>query len=267
MRVQGTASKKRMPSQRNAQAKSSNGRNISEGMHNQPASGALRFALGCELLAVCLEMLTQHGLTRSELSRLRRLPLSKRAGIPASTKLFNDISDMGRLVSQWADSPEYVDTEGRPKVLPLKGPGPSFAALATRYFPGRSLKELVEIGIATKVLERVGSDKVGHLGACVLLTGKPILLLGHAVRSIRWFLATASHNSGDLGPHATAWPERQAFAELSEDDFEEFLGFVRQPIINFSEMCNRWLMARSGRGRGRGRKIFLGAQAYVFRDR
>ena len=113
----------------------------------------------------------------------------------------------------------------------------------------------------------MGPQHVGHLGACVLLTGNQTLLLAHAIRSIKWFLSTTYYNARTPDEAGPARPERQAFAELSESDFNDFQNVMREPIVSLTEMCNRWLMARSvTRPDVVGKKIIMGVQAYIFKD-
>ena len=228
----------------------------------------LRNALAGELLAVCVSVLKGHGLSAHEILHLSRKATKWSDGATATTKLFQDISDLGQMVSEWTENPAYVDSVGRPKVLPIFAGRQSFKSLVRKYFKARSVTEILQLGYRTRVIEPVGSDRVGHLGACVLLTGNPLLLLGHAVRSIRWFLGTARYNAQVQQNVLSTWPERQTFSELSEDQFQEFVKFVREPIINLTEMSNRWLMARTTRQRphGRTKRIMMGVQAYVFRD-
>jgi hypothetical protein len=124
----------------------------------------------------------------------------------------------------------------------------------------------LQIAIETKVVERVGRRSVGHLGACVLLTGNQTLLLAHAVRTIKWFLGTTYYNARTADTES-ARPERQAFAELSENDFADFQNVMREPIVNLTEMCNRWLMARSSSTKHQNaKKVMIGVQAYIFKD-
>ncbi len=224
-------------------------------------------SLALELLIVCVDMLKRHGLSMQRISQLAREATRCGDGIPATTKLFQDISDLGRLMNEWAENPAYVDSVGRPKVLPISGARPSLGSLVRKYFYGRPVLEILQLGHRTRVMEPVGPNKVGHLGACVLLTGNPLMLLGHAVRSIRWFLGTAKYNARQQSILST-WPERQTYTEVPEDEFQEFIKFIREPIINLTEMSNRWLMARTDQRRSevRTKKIMMGVQAYVFRD-
>ncbi len=226
-----------------------------------------RYSLAREMLAVCMDTLKRHGFTKTQLASLAKEVVESSNEIPVSTKLFEDVSNLGKLANSWAEDPSYVDESGRPRVIPIRGSAPSFSSLAQSYFPGRSVAEIIRIGIEARVLERVGRYSVGHLGPCVLLTGNRTLLLGHAVRSIKWFLGTAYYNARDPEGTRCPWPERQAFAELPEGDFAEFLKVMREPIVNLTEMSNRWLMGRAAIPRhATGRKITMGVQAYIFRD-
>jgi hypothetical protein len=213
-------------------------------------------------------MLKKHGLRVQQILQLAREATTRDDEIPATTRLFQDISHLGQLASEWAENPSYVDSAGRPKVLSILGRSPSFSSLARKYFLGRPVAEVLRLGCRTRVLESIGSGRVGHLGACVLLTGNRLMLLGHTVRSVKWFLGTAKYNAQAQRSIVSSWPERQTFAELPEEEFQEFLDFMREPIVNLTEMSNRWLMARSASEKSelRGRKITMGVQAYVFRD-
>ncbi len=228
----------------------------------------LRLDLAREMLGVCMDTLRRHGITERKLRKVAtEIRTSSNSGIPASTRLFQDVSDLGKLANEWAESHLYVDGSGRPRVIPIVGPAPSFSALVQAYFPGRQVSEILRIGMETRIVERVGSRNVGHLGACVLLTGNQTLLLAHAIRSIKWFLNTTYYNARTLNEAGQARPERQAFAELSESDFDDLQDVMREPIVNLTEMCNRWLMARSVPKAGTvGKKIIMGVQAYIFKD-
>jgi len=62
---------------------------------------------------------------------------------------------VARVLSGWFEHPEYTDGEGRPRRLPLQGPGPSFNDLVRRFsgdiYPGIILEELQRVG-AVKTL-------------------------------------------------------------------------------------------------------------------
>jgi hypothetical protein len=59
---------------------------------------------------------------------------------------------LARVLAGWFESPVYTDSEGRPRILPVDGPAPSFASLARDFsgdiYPRIILDELLEVGAA-----------------------------------------------------------------------------------------------------------------------
>lgn len=228
---------------------------------------AIRDSLAKELLWACFETLRSHGLPSKRLMTLSEEVVRVRQRPSVSGHLLKEVTSLARLISEWTENESYVDDAGRPKPLPIKGKSSSFEELAKRHFPGQSVQKVIQLAVRLKAIERIGTKSVAHLGTCVLLTGNRLLLLGHAIRSIRWFLDTNDYNGRNK--QSGAWPERQAVAEISEEKFGEFLSFMRDPIINLVEMGNRWLLAQalSAPAKEGDRKILVGVHAYTFKGR
>ena len=231
---------------------------------------SIRKALAKELLSVSFSFLGRHGFLARELGDLARECLKKPSGFSASTITMRDIACLSRLMNEWTENARYIDTAGRPRVLEIEGESISFAELAAKHFRNRSVTSVLKFAIKFKAVEPIGRQHVAQLGSCVLLTGNRTLLLGHAVRAVRGFLATSEYNGRRM--QAAPWPERQAFTELPQEKFGEFLRFMREPIINLVDMGNRWLMANAVHQPNQllkhkeEKKIFAGVHAYVFRD-
>lgn len=231
----------------------------------------IRNSLAKELLGVCFSSLKRQGLSSEELRRLSKEAMKTTRRISPSHALMHDISRLGRLISEWTENPRYVDATGRPRVLAIEGGTPSFAELARKHFDYYDVENVIQFAMKFKALERVDKRTVAHLGSCVLLTGNRTLLLSHAVRTVRWFLATSEYNGKKT--QVTPWPERQAFTQLPEEKFGEFLQFMREPITNLVDMGNRWLMANAAlqvpqrqKQHQKKRGTLVGVHAYVFRD-
>lgn len=92
------------------------------------------------------------GLTRREVDRLVRLPEPKE-GTP---ERYNRAA---RVLSGWAEDPQFLDAEGQPRVLPLEGPH-SFSEVVRLYSgntpPRAVLDELERVGS----VERIDGDHV-----------------------------------------------------------------------------------------------------------
>lgn len=57
---------------------------------------------------------------------------------------------LARVLAGWFESPDYTDSEGRPRILQLDGPAPSFASLVREFsgdiYPKIILEELLQVG-------------------------------------------------------------------------------------------------------------------------
>ena len=229
---------------------------------------AIRDTLARELLGVCISALESYGLNRRRLMELAEDAASGDRSTPATTKALQDIYWMGELISDWAESAEYLDSEGRPQVIRIKGRGVSLNSLVHKFFGGRSVEEILKLGCQTQVMERIGHDKVARFNSCVMFTGNPLLTLAHSARSIRRFLRSASYNAWTPNDPAHSLPEQTAFNAVPEEDFPEFVRVMREQISSILEMGNRWLTSRAiaRRQSGSGKKVTMGIQAFVFRE-
>lgn len=224
-------------------------------------------ALATELLGVCMATLKQYGVSSNRLLALSRRTIASAGEIPTATSMFQDVDQLGELANEWADNPVYVDSSGRPKVLPISGSAPSLAALASQFFCGRTTEEILEMGCRMRILERIGKDKVAQFGGCVIFTGNPALMLMHAIQSVRWFLSTTLANASPNVP-AKVLPDRKACSLVNQKDLPEFIRAMRQPIISLVETANRWLSARTPTTStgDRQKAVRMGVHAYLFRD-
>jgi hypothetical protein len=231
-------------------------------------SGAVWDALARELLGVCMATLASYGFNAQRLLKLARNAIGGSGDIPVASKLFQDVHTLGDLATEWTENSSYVDATGRPKVIPIRGREPSFAALVKKHFGPRSLSEVIQLAYETRVMEPVEPHKVAQLGAFVMLIGNPFLQLVRAIHSARWLLDTATYNSRTS--NAMTRPDRQVCGYALEDDFPDFIRIVRQPIINIIEMGNRWLTMRAASATTKSRRqklMMMGVHAYVFQDK
>lgn len=223
--------------------------------------------LARELLSVCVAAIKQYGVDSSQLTRLCREAVAFPGQFPTASRLIKDADRLAELANEWAENTAYVDAAGRPKVIPIRGIEPSFACLVKKHFRRRAVETVLDFGLRTRVLERVGPSKIAQFGGCVLFAGNPNLMLVHAIQSIRSFLTTTIRNAASHETSIKTLPDRKASAVVPEVCAEEFVRFIRQAVINTVEMANRWLSAHgNGTKAKNGKTVKLGVHAYVFRD-
>lgn len=64
--------------------------------------------------------------------------------------------DTGHVLTLWESDPDYVDEEGKPRALPIRGPAPSVEALVKRARPTLPLEEALDFFRRTHALRKVG---------------------------------------------------------------------------------------------------------------
>lgn len=197
------------------------------------------------------------GLQRKDVKALRGAPAD--AARPADRPY-------RRLLAAWIAEPAYLDAEGRPKVLPPRGPAPSFETLAAevgRDVHPRTLKdELIRLGLV-----REGDD-----GALQVVSAAD-LPRDDEDALLDWF-------GGNLGDHAAAAAENLAAAPgpaphferavrydgLSSEALDDLARFAAEVQDEALRRINaRALEARRGSAEGSTGRFRCGA--FVFRTR
>jgi hypothetical protein len=226
-------------------------------------------ALAGELLSVCMTTLKTYGLSAEKLVELAGSASSARTGRKSAfSAVLAEAECLANLLNKWVENPRYRDATGRPAVLPLlKGSGRSFTALAQEFFPTWSVADVVGFGIKTCVIEKVGRDKVAMINSTVLFTGNASLILAHLIRSVRRLFSTGDFNRRARSALLEGWPDRTSIVAVSDEEFSEFVKFIRPQVSDWAEMSNRWLFQRSQSTKSKGRnKREAGLQIFVFRD-
>jgi hypothetical protein len=228
----------------------------------------LRDALARELIGVCMGGLESFGLDRRKVATLAARAGTRRSvRMSSATELLKDADQLGQAISKWAEEPAYRDSTGRPAVLSVRDTASaSFAQLAREFFPGRPLADVVTLGSKANVFERVGADKLALLNNCVLFPGNSPLILAFAIRTVRRVLHAAANNRG-VSSAIEGWPDRAVWVEVSDEDFRDFVRFIRPQISGSLELSHRWLSRRAALSKNRRKKKRLaGIQMFVFRE-
>jgi len=101
---------------------------------------------------------------------------------------------LARVLSGWFESPEYTDEDGRPRVLPVDGPEPSFEGLVRSFsgdiYPKIILDELLRVG-AVRVLK---DGSVRALARRYTLGGADAAALQQLGSAARDLFSTLEHN-------------------------------------------------------------------------
>ena len=99
-----------------------------------------------------------------------------------------------RMVDAWHRNPIYLDSSGKPRDLPERGPAPSFEALAASHMPGAPggavLRELHRAG----VIELLADRRIRIRVRAMRIPGLTVTNLSQIGRSSGAYLRTLIHN-------------------------------------------------------------------------
>jgi hypothetical protein len=147
---------------------------------------------------------------------------------------------LARVLAGWFESPEYTDADGRPRVLPVDGPEPSFESLVRAFsgdiYPRIILDELIEVG-AIKPL------KDGHVRAVnrrYTAGGAEPSAIEHLGSTARDVLSTLEHNLA-TAPEARLYDDGVVTVHLDKAALPLFKRLVRQRGAAFLEDVEGWV--------------------------
>jgi hypothetical protein len=188
-----------------------------------------------------------------------------------TAKSSRSIEEIGRttgyadVVTFWSRNKEFLDQNGRPRALPLKGPN-SFSRLV--HVAARGLDPQMALGVLTDY----GNVRKNRYGKYELI--KPFFVVSSrtkmALEPASAFLTDASLTLSKILRRARDSRDPELFwrkvesTRISDADAEEFNAFASERSLLFLEELEDWLEAhgksapkRSGRSRRVGLGVFL----------
>jgi hypothetical protein len=177
------------------------------------------------------------GLSRREVMRVRKLP---RPDVTASTEKHNRAA---RVIAAWRRESDFLDSRGKPALLPIEGEGASFSELVKRFSgnvpPRAILDELINVGAA----ERRQDGKIALLTRAYIprnIEAHKLNILGTDVQHL---IATIDHN---LNPETTEprFQRKVSFDNLPDNALLEFRKLFNQKSQTLLEDADQWLAQR-----------------------
>jgi hypothetical protein len=231
-----------------------------------PDKRELLLQLAQEFQQMMIESMEGVGVSRKEqMVTYRRASKGVGRKERPSTRLMERTSAIADLLSSWRRDRRYIDPDGSPRVLPVKGKGASLETLARKFVPEMSVSEVLTAITRHGEATIYRGDKVALVGGSVVLTPKTAeMTLAMMVTRIRRICKTLLCNASLPEESKDGRFERQVFGVLSEREFNEYAQVMR---IQLQDLCDR---AESGLElaadkKGRKRKA-CGIGIFVFRD-
>jgi len=178
------------------------------------------------------------GLHRHVVSNIVNSPEGD-AMIPAEDKDYRR-NRLARVLAGWYESPRYTDEEGRPRLLAIDGPEPSFSSLVREFsgdiYPRIVLDELLEVG-AIKVLKDGGIRAVTRRYTSGGAEPAAIEHLGSTARDV---FRTLEHNLATT-PEGRLYDDTVVSVRLDRAAVPLFRKLLRQRGAAFLEDVEGWV--------------------------
>ena len=178
------------------------------------------------------------GMDRKEVTRIKNSLKQEPKDPPAQKR-----DRIARVLAGWHQDVEYIDTKGKPKVLPLDGPAPSYESLTKRYcgdVPAITiLKELERV----KAVELTGKKKdrarvLRRNYRLVTAAPEAIVRGGDVLANIG---ATVTHNLYDTDKFESRFERHAANSNIPVSAVPEYRSFIKTEGQQFLEKVDAWL--------------------------
>jgi hypothetical protein len=225
-----------MPSgrlRRSSKAATSAGRKRARGA-KRPSVTQTAEDLAVELYTLVRLALGEFGVTRTQLRRALERSRRLKTAPNMSGRILRAQLAVGEILLEWSRRAPYLDSEGKPRVLSIAGPGATFESLARRYLPHVPLEEVVALACEnSEVLTRPG-NRIALLGSISVKPGDTReKYLAHAIRQIDQLLQTLLHNwRVKLNSTEKGRMERVVIGVISRANFKPFMDELRPQIYD-----------------------------------
>lgn len=190
--------------------------------------------LATELYSHVKLALDEFGVTRIQQQRALKRAARLKSAPKVSGRILSTRLGVAEILSEWSRKAPYLDSDGKPRVLSIAGPGATFESLARRFLPTQSLSEVVALACENaEVVTRPG-NRIALLGSILVKLGNSReKYLAHAIRQIDQLLQTllhnwhVRHNNTEKGRM-----ERTVTGIISRSNFAAFMAELRPQIYD-----------------------------------
>lgn len=233
---------------------------------NRKASFAHALIAQDQLLSGVVRFLSDIGLPSAKIGgRLRSLADAVEAGRNVHTVHSDEYALFLRIcgvVHDWSRSPEYTDSDGEPKALPLRG-NRSLSALIKRRLPRERITRIMQRMRARKVVRRRSDGRYVLLQRAVLVAKRDPVYLEWAAAVATEHLKTAFENWQARDREARQLDRIARVFNLPVDQASKFRAFAKNRAQSWLEEIDNWLEDHDA-PRGRGRRVEAGVHVYAY---
>lgn len=194
----------------------------------------IRADLATELYSLVQRALKDFGVSAAEQrGAIKRLPHLKSAP-RISGPMLRDTRNLGALLLEWTRDVDYLDMDGKPAVLSIRGPGSTFESLVGRFLPYKKVDDVVAMASETAEVVKRPGGKIALLGGIMVnVMHSRERSLAFAVSQVDKVLKTSVHN-WDM--HTRGRPadrmQRLVIGLIPRAQFDPFMRELRPQIYD-----------------------------------
>jgi hypothetical protein len=201
------------------------------------------------------------GLARREVRRIRAVSRG-----PAAAVAEESLNHASRVLSGWHLDADFLEADGRPRVLPAQGPAPSFEVLLRRYAGDIPVTALVKELVKSGSIEKLASGEYKVLRRYYM----PRPMDGHAVERSGSVLAdmaaTVEHNLSRGEREPARFEGRAQNRQIDPRHLPAFRAFVEREAQGLLERVDDWLATHEADPSDGAATLRLGVGVYAIHD-
>ena len=202
------------------------------------------------------------GLSRRDVRRIR-----EEAATATESPAEDSLNHASRVLSGWHLDADFLEPDGRPRVLPARGEGASLETLLKRYagdIPGTALvKELVRAGSIERQ-EDGAYRAVRRYYMPRQMDGRAVERAGSVLADL---VATVEHNLSRTPDELPRFEGRAQNRYVDRRNLPAFRAFVEREAQGLLERVDDWLASNEAHAAGEGTQTLrLGVGVYAIQD-
>ena len=157
---------------------------------------------------------------------------------------YQTLHHIAEILDAWYREPAFLNEQGDPRALPLAGPK-SFSTLARRFLPRFNPREIADILVTERLLERDSTGGVVPLRRSARFAGKSALMMDRVPALVHALFSTLRHNARSSGPPPNMRCERGTMIDrLPVEQIPEFNEYVRKLAYTLLNQTDGWASQR-----------------------
>jgi hypothetical protein len=225
-------------------------------------------ALALELFSVVRNTLAHHGLGPTQQKLLFQHSLRLRHAPKVSASLLAQFRALADLLAAWHGEVPYLDSDGKPRVLNIKGRGATFESLARQFLPNKALADVVALACRVADVGTLPGDRIALYGDIMVnFSGNAESALAQAIYHATQVFNTGMHNVARTRADGTGRRlERTVHRTIVASDFDKLQSAIRPQVHDLCDRMERLLRSSAKSGKAKQKLGTAGMGVYLYYD-